>query len=260
MRRPRTSAAPADRRRRCWHDRLHARTLHRPAADRPHRRRHRRWRLGGYMHGDLVGGGHDRSEQEVGAGIGALAPAARVGDYMDRQEAELAARPPAPASTSSARATSCCSACRPASPSMSAARTSGRNSSRRSTRSAQTLKQLQPDLGRRPRPHRRDRQRRLITRLCRSGARQSVARLSARPAASPVRGSATRAMARRQPIADNDTEIGQATNRRVEIKIVPFRSRAQQALRRIRRRRAAKKARSSAAASSSPIPPSTSGR
>jgi outer membrane protein OmpA-like peptidoglycan-associated protein len=44
--------------------------------------------LGGYLLGDLVGGHNDRTEQIVGAGIGAIAGGA-VGSYMDRQEAEL---------------------------------------------------------------------------------------------------------------------------------------------------------------------------
>ena len=44
--------------------------------------------IGGYLLGDLVGGRNDRTEQLVGAGIGALAGGA-VGAYMDRQEAEL---------------------------------------------------------------------------------------------------------------------------------------------------------------------------
>ena len=44
--------------------------------------------LAGYLLGDLVGGRNDRTEQLVGAGIGALAGGA-VAYYMDRQEAEL---------------------------------------------------------------------------------------------------------------------------------------------------------------------------
>ena len=44
--------------------------------------------LGGYLLGDLIGGHNDRTEQLVGAGIGAIAGGA-VGAYMDRQEAEL---------------------------------------------------------------------------------------------------------------------------------------------------------------------------
>jgi outer membrane protein OmpA-like peptidoglycan-associated protein len=44
--------------------------------------------LGGYLLGDLVGGSHDRTERIVGAGIGAIAGGA-VADYMNRQEAEL---------------------------------------------------------------------------------------------------------------------------------------------------------------------------
>ncbi len=44
--------------------------------------------LGGYLLGDLVGGRGDRTEKIVGAGIGAIAGGA-VGYYMDRQEAEL---------------------------------------------------------------------------------------------------------------------------------------------------------------------------
>ena len=44
--------------------------------------------VGGYLLGDLVGGRSDRTERIAGAGIGALAGGA-VGYYMDRQEAEL---------------------------------------------------------------------------------------------------------------------------------------------------------------------------
>ena len=42
----------------------------------------------GYLLGDIVGGRNSRTEQIVGAGIGALGGAA-VGRYMDQQEAEL---------------------------------------------------------------------------------------------------------------------------------------------------------------------------
>ena len=44
--------------------------------------------VGGYLLGDLVGGHSDRTERLVGAGIGALAGGA-IGNYMDQQEAEL---------------------------------------------------------------------------------------------------------------------------------------------------------------------------
>jgi len=44
--------------------------------------------VGGYLLGDLVGGDHDRNAKVIGAGIGAIAGGA-VGNYMDRQEAEL---------------------------------------------------------------------------------------------------------------------------------------------------------------------------
>lgn len=44
--------------------------------------------IGGYLLGDLVGGRNDRTEQLIGAGIGAIAGGA-VGAYMDRQEADL---------------------------------------------------------------------------------------------------------------------------------------------------------------------------
>lgn len=42
----------------------------------------------GYLLGDIVGGSHDRNAKVIGMGIGALAGGA-VGNYMDRQEAEL---------------------------------------------------------------------------------------------------------------------------------------------------------------------------
>lgn len=44
--------------------------------------------IGGYLLGDLVGGRHDRTEKLAGAGIGALAGGA-VAYYMNRQEEEL---------------------------------------------------------------------------------------------------------------------------------------------------------------------------
>ena len=44
--------------------------------------------LGGYLFGDLIGGDHDRNAKVITAGIGAIAGGA-VGNYMDRQEAEL---------------------------------------------------------------------------------------------------------------------------------------------------------------------------
>lgn len=44
--------------------------------------------IAGYLLGDLVGGRNDRTERLIGAGIGAIAGGA-VGAYMDRQEAEL---------------------------------------------------------------------------------------------------------------------------------------------------------------------------
>lgn len=43
---------------------------------------------GGYLLGDIVGGRNSRTEQIVGAGIGAIAGGA-VGRYMDQQEADL---------------------------------------------------------------------------------------------------------------------------------------------------------------------------
>ncbi|HXG98811.1 MAG TPA: OmpA family protein [Sphingomicrobium sp.] len=44
--------------------------------------------VGGYLAGDVIGGRRDRNAKVIGAGIGALAGAA-VGNYMDRQEADL---------------------------------------------------------------------------------------------------------------------------------------------------------------------------
>ena len=44
--------------------------------------------VGGYLAGDLIGGRNDRTAKIIGAGVGALAGGA-VGAYMDRQEAEL---------------------------------------------------------------------------------------------------------------------------------------------------------------------------
>lgn len=44
--------------------------------------------VGGYLLGDVIGGRSDRTERILGAGIGAVAGGA-IGAYMDRQEAEL---------------------------------------------------------------------------------------------------------------------------------------------------------------------------
>src|SRR3546814_15607438 len=47
--------------------------------------------LGGYLLGDLIGGKHSRTEEIVGAGIGAVAGAG-AGYYMDKQEKKLRER------------------------------------------------------------------------------------------------------------------------------------------------------------------------
>ncbi len=47
--------------------------------------------LGGYLLGDLVGGRRDRTEKIIGAGIGGIAGAG-IGAYMDKQERDLRAR------------------------------------------------------------------------------------------------------------------------------------------------------------------------
>ncbi|MEQ9661302.1 MAG: OmpA family protein [Parasphingopyxis sp.] len=44
--------------------------------------------LGGYLLGDLIGGRNSRTEEIIGAGIGAVAGAA-IGTYMDRQQRDL---------------------------------------------------------------------------------------------------------------------------------------------------------------------------
>ena len=44
--------------------------------------------LGGYLAGDVIGGRSDRTAKIIGAGVGVLAGGA-VGAYMDRQEADL---------------------------------------------------------------------------------------------------------------------------------------------------------------------------
>src|SRR3546814_3229819 len=47
--------------------------------------------LGGYLLGDLIGGKNSRTEEIVGAGIGAVAGAG-AGYYMDQQEKKLRER------------------------------------------------------------------------------------------------------------------------------------------------------------------------
>lgn len=44
--------------------------------------------VGGYLLGDLIGGHNSRTEEIIGAGIGAVAGAA-IGTYMDRQQRDL---------------------------------------------------------------------------------------------------------------------------------------------------------------------------
>ena len=81
--------------------------------------------------------------------------------------------------------------------------------------------QIQPDAGRRVRPHRFGRRRQPTTSRCRSAARYAVANYLTGRGVDSRRLVAT-GFGESRPIADNKTELGRAQNRRVEIQIVPL--------------------------------------
>ncbi|MES2755087.1 MAG: OmpA family protein [Pseudomonadota bacterium] len=175
--------------------------------------------LGGYLLGDVIGGRNDRTEKLAGAGLGALAGAG-IGAYMDRQERELRER---------TRGTDV-SVIRQGDDlvlRMPAGITFDYDRADILPQFKPTLDQVAAVLSENPQT--------LIDVYGHTDATGSDAYnqgLSERRAAQVAnylafrqvdsRRVATRGFGESQPIADNATANGQATNRRVEIKIAPL--------------------------------------
>ena len=175
--------------------------------------------LGGYLLGDLVGGRNSRTESIVGAGIGAIAGGA-VGQYMDRQEAELR-RETAGTGVDVIRQGDEIILRMPSGITFDVDRYDVKPQFQSTLNEvAQTLAQYQQTyidvLGHTDSTGSDAYNQSLSERRARSVADYLAAR-----GVAPQR-MATRGFGETQPIADNSTEYGRAQNRRVEIKVVPF--------------------------------------
>ena len=169
--------------------------------------------LGGYLLGDLVGGRNDRTEKILGAGIGAIAGGA-VGDYMNRQEAELRRQTAGTGVDVVLRM--------PSGITFDVDRYDIKPQFQSTLNEvAQTLAQYNQTyidvLG-----HTDSTGSDAYNQGLSERRAQSVANYLASRGVAPAR-MATRGFGETQPIADNATEYGRAQNRRVEIKVVPFR-------------------------------------
>lgn len=176
--------------------------------------------LGGYLLGDLVGGRNSRTEQIVGAGIGAIAGGA-VGRYMDQQEAELR-RETAGTGVDVIRQGDDIILRMPSGITFDVDRYDIKPQFQSTLNEvAQTLAQYQQTyidvLG-----HTDSTGSDAYNQALSERRAQSVANYLASRGVAPAR-MATRGFGETQPIADNATEYGRAQNRRVEIKVVPYR-------------------------------------
>lgn len=175
--------------------------------------------LGGYLLGDLVGGRNSRTESIVGAGIGAIAGGA-VGQYMDRQEAELR-RETAGTGVDVIRQGDDIVLRMPSGITFDVDRYDVKPQFQSTLNEvAQTLSQYNQTyidvLG-----HTDSTGSDAYNQSLSERRAQSVANYLASRGVAPAR-MATRGFGESQPIADNGTEYGRAQNRRVEIKVVPF--------------------------------------
>ena len=176
--------------------------------------------LGGYLLGDLVGGRSDRTEKIVGAGIGAIAGGA-VGDYMNRQEAELR-RQTAGTGVDVIRQGDEIVLRMPSGITFDVDRYDIKPQFQSTLNEvAQTLGQYNQTyidvLG-----HTDSTGSDAYNQGLSERRAQSVAGYLSSRGVAPAR-MATRGFGETQPIADNATEYGRSQNRRVEIKVVPFR-------------------------------------
>ncbi len=174
--------------------------------------------VGGYLVGDLVGGRNDRTAKILGAGIGALAGGA-AGAYMDRQEAELR-RQTAGTGVDVIRSGNDLILRMPSSITFPV------DSFAIQPQFQQTLNEVARTLGSYNQTyidvlgHTDSTGSDAYNQTLSVNRAQSVASyLGSRGVASARIG--VRGFGESQPIASNDTEVGRAQNRRVEIKVVP---------------------------------------
>lgn len=176
--------------------------------------------LGGYLLGDIVGGRRDRTERIVGAGIGAIAGGA-VGQYMDRQEAELR-RETAGTGVDVIRQGDDIILRMPSGITFDVDRADVKPQFQSTLNEvAATLAQYRQTyidvLGHTDATGSDAHNQALSERRARAVADYLASRQVHRARM------ATRGFGESQPIADNSTEYGRSENRRVELKVVPFR-------------------------------------
>lgn len=172
----------------------------------------------GYLLGDVIGGRNDRTERIIGAGIGAVAGGA-IGNYMDRQEADIRRQTAGTGVDVIRQGDELLLR-------MPAGITFDFNSSEVKPQFQSTLNEVAGTLSAYPATmidvlgHTNSVGSLEYNQRLSEQRAQAVARYLQAQGVAGVR-IATRGYGETMPIATNDTEAGRATNRRVEIKVVP---------------------------------------
>ncbi len=174
--------------------------------------------VGGLLAGDVIGGRHDRTEKIVGAGIGAIAGGA-IGSYMDKQEKELREKTAGTGVQVERQGNEL-------QLNMPAGITFAFNSSEVQPQFRATLDQVAQTLSQYNQTyidvygH--------TDNVGSDAYNQTLSEQRAASVANYLSGRgvnrariATRGFGESQPVASNDTEVGRAQNRRVEIRVVP---------------------------------------
>jgi outer membrane protein OmpA-like peptidoglycan-associated protein len=176
--------------------------------------------VGGYLAGDVLGGRNDRTAKILGAGIGAIGGAA-VGRYMDQQEAALR-RDTAGTGVDVIRQGDDIVLRMPSGITFDVNRYDVK------PQFQSTLNEVASTLGTYQQTyidvlgHTDSTGTDALNQTLSERRAQAVASYLSSRGVNPAR-MATRGFGETQPIADNATEYGRAQNRRVEIKVVPFR-------------------------------------
>jgi len=174
--------------------------------------------IGGLLAGDLIGGKRDRTEKIVGAGIGAIAGGA-IGSYMDKQERELREK-------TQGTGVQVVREGNELQLNMPAGITFAFNQSAVQPQFQSTLDQVAQTLSQYNQTyidvygH--------TDNVGSDAYNQTLSEQRAASVANYLSGRgvarariATRGFGESQPVASNDTEVGRAQNRRVEIRVVP---------------------------------------
>jgi len=174
--------------------------------------------LGGYLLGDLLGGRRDRTEKIVGAGIGAIAGAG-VGAYMDAQEKKMRERTAGTGVDVVREGDELLLR-------MPSGITFATDQSAIQPQFRPTLDQVAQTLAEYPKTmidvlgHTDSTGSEAYNQALSERRARSVSDYLASHGVAPVR-IATTGYGETRPIASNETEVGKAQNRRVEIKVVP---------------------------------------